>query len=178
MKKFIHVLLDTGHLYEIPASVIAQNRAKTMLEMHPEEFADLAAAELDTDELFEDSDQIRDWGLNQMNVPELMKEARLVRYTPPEQDFAGGEWSYHEHAAMIPQLETQTMLAMPVEMAVAAMAAHRNLCQVLQLNAEDGQPYAAVVLIQGGPAIVGTYVGALTHLTNVYVQPAPGQLPS
>lgn len=174
MKTFIQVLLTSGHLYEIPTKVVAENRAKTMLELHPDEFADIAAAELDTDELFEDNGQIRDWALNQMNAPDLMKDARLVRFTPPEPDFQSGDWSYHDTPAIIPQVDAQSVLQMPVEMALSAMAAHRNLCQVAVLNDDAKKPYAAIVLIQGGEAIVGTYVGALTHLTNTFVQPAAG----
>lgn len=173
MKPLIHVLLPTGHLYEIQTAVVAQNRAKTMFELHPDEFADMAAAMADTEELFEDNGEIRDWALNNMNTDELMNAARLVRFTPPEPDFQGGDWSYHDALAIIPQLDPQSVLAMPIEMALSAMAAHRNICQVTVLNDAAQKPYAAVVLVQGGEAIVGTYVGALTHLTNTFVRPDP-----
>lgn len=174
MKQFIRVLLPTGHLYEIPAQAIAENRAAYYHQAMADEFPTLDAALQDSIALFEDNTEIREWALNNMNVEELMKPARLVRYTQPEQDFAGGDWSFEDAGAIIPQLESQSMLAMPLEMALAAMAAHRNLCQVLTINSADGQPQAAVVVIQGGPAIVGTYVGALTHLTQAYVAPPAG----
>lgn len=172
MKPYAQILLPTGHLYEIPASAIVQSRAAYYHAEHKDEFPTIESAVEDTVELFADTYQVRDWALNNMQAEELMKHARLVRFTPPEVDFGAAEWSHHDAEAMIPQLESQTMLAVPVEMAVAAMAAHRNLCQILTLNADNGQPFAAVVLIQGGPGIVGTYVGALTHLTQAYVQPA------
>lgn len=174
MKKFIHVLLPTGHLYEIPTSVIAANRAAHYHEQFKDsEFPTLESAMQDTEELFEDNFQVKDWALNNMNVDELMKDARLIRFTPPETDFDGGDWSYHDSPAIIPQLDHQSVLAMPVEMALSAMAAHRNICQVAVLNDDQKKPCAAIVLIQGGEAIVGTYVGALTHLTNTFVQPDP-----
>lgn len=170
MRKFVHVLLPTGHLYEIPTATIAANRAAFYHAQISVEFPTLEDAQKDTEELFEDNTEVRDWAINNMNVPELMKDARLVRFTPPEMDFAAGDWSFHEHAAMIPQLESQTMLAQPLEMSVSAMAAHNNLCQILILNDDGGEPAAAVVLVRGPAAIVGTYVGALQHLTNVVTQ--------
>lgn len=178
MKPYFHVLLATGHRYEIPTAVVAENRAKAMLELHPDEFPDLAASMADSEELFEDNGQVRDWALNNMNVPELMKHARLVRYEPPEADFDGGDWSYHDAPALIPQLDAASVLGMPMEMAVSAMAVHRNLCQMVTLNNDDGTPGALVVLVQGPPALVGTYIGALQHLTTALLQPAQPQAAS
>jgi hypothetical protein len=177
LKPFIQVLLATGHLYEIPTLIVAKNRAAAMLELHPNEFEDLDAAMRDSEELFEDNAAVRDWALNNMNVEELMKEARLVRFTPPEPDFEGAEWSYHDAKAVIPQLDAETILSTPVELALSAMAAHNNICQLVPLL-NNGQPYAAIALVQGGPGIVGMYVGALTHLTNTFVAKAAGEAPA
>jgi len=174
LKPFIQVLLTTGHLYEIPTAPIAQNRATHYHEMFKDsEFPTLESALKDTEELFEDNFAVKDWALNNMSVEELMKGARLVRFTPPEIDLQDGDWSYHDMPAIIPQLDAQSVLAMPVEMALSAMAVHRNICQVVTLSDEAKKPCAAVVLVQGGEAIVGTYVGALTHLTNTFVKPLP-----
>lgn len=175
MKAFIQVLLPTGHLYEIPTAAIAQSRAAYYHEHHKDEFPTPEAALEDTQELFADTFQVKDWAMNNMNVPELMKDARLVRFTPKGIDFDGGEWSFHDAAALIPQLDATSVLAMPVEMALAAMAAHGHVCQVATLNDEAGKPAAAIVLIQGGQAIVGMYTGALTHLTNVLTKPQPAE---
>lgn len=170
MKPFIHVLLTTGHLYEIPTAAVVDSRAGYYHKQFKDtEFPTIESAKEDTEGLFEDSGEIRDWALNNMVAAELMEHARLVRFTPPEPDLAAGDWSYHEHNAIIPQLDSQTVMAMPLEMAVSAMATHKHICQITTFNDADGKPFAAMALITGPEAIVGTYVGAMQHLTNAYV---------
>lgn len=173
MKTFIHIALTaTGHLYEVPTQLVADSRAAAMLAAHPDEFKTIEEAMADTVGLFNDDDYaIQDWAVNNMQVKDIMNAARLVRFTPPDLDIANGaEWTFHDAPAIIPQLDAQSVLQMPVEMAVSAMAVHRNVCQLVTLNDEAGQPCAAIALVQGSPALVGSYVGALTHLTNTFVQ--------
>lgn len=171
MKTFIQLAFPTGHLYELPTSVIANNRAACMRGLHAEEFPTPESALEDTTELFEDEYQVKDWALNNMNPDEYMPHARLVRYTPPDKIPADAEWSYHDAPAIIAQLDEATVLDLPVEMTVAAMAAHNRVCQIAVLNGEDGKPQCAIVLIQGGPGVVGYYQGALELLTSRLVTP-------
>lgn len=174
MKPFLHVLLPTGHRYEIPTDVIAQSRAAYYHQQFKDtEFPTLEAALEDTQALFEDTREVKDWALNNMSVEDLMQHARLVRYEPPEHDLQAGDWSFHDAPALIPQIDAQTVLSMPLEMAVSAMAAHRNLCQMVTLNDAAGEPGALVVLVKGPSVLVAIYTGALQHLTNSLLLPQP-----
>lgn len=164
MLPFIRVALPTGHTYEIPVQPIADNRAQAMLALHPDEFSTIEESRLDTTELFEDSNEIRDWALNQMNPPEYMPHARLIRYAPPDVDMQTGEWTYHKEPALIPQIDATEVLAMPLELSVQAMALHQRVCQILKLNDADGKPTAAVILVSGGESVVNTFTGVLEHL--------------
>lgn len=176
MKKFIQLALATGALYEIPAEPIAQSRAKAMKELHADEFPTDESALKDTTELFaEDPSEIRDWALNNMNPADYMQHARLVRFTPPDFDPQHGEWSYHDLPAIIPQLDASQVLQLPVEMCISAMAMHGSVCQITILNDEARKPAAAIVLIRGSEAIIGTYYGALDQLTKAILAPAPEQ---
>lgn len=169
MKPFIRVAMPNGATYEIPSSIVAENRAKAMFESHPDEFATLELAMQDTTELFEDSYQLRDWLLNNMNAPEVMPHARMVRFTPPEVDLQFGEWSYHDMPAIIAQLDESTILDMPLEMALSAMSVHGKPCQVAALNDAQGNQQSLIVLIQGGPEITKFYAGGLERLTQSVV---------
>lgn len=170
MKPFLLLALATGHLFEIPTKAIAEDRAKHMLESHPADFATLEAALADTVDYFEDSFQIEDWAKNNMN--DILKDARLVRFTAPALDLNSAEWSFEDTPRIIPQIDPAQVLQMPVEMAMSAMAVYNNICQIVVLNDQSGKPNCAMVLIQGGQAIVGTYTGALQHLTNTFIAPA------
>lgn len=167
MKSLIQIALPTGHTYEIESQVIAENRAKCMLELHPDEFADIDAAMADTVELFDDNYEVRDWALNQMNPDEYMPIARLVRFVPPEIDFQSGDWSYHDAPAMVGELDGDQTMRSPVEAVLAIMAQSGRICNVTVLNDSDNKPFAGVAMFRGGQAVVGAYANALGITTNM-----------
>lgn len=169
MKPIIQLSFPSGHVYVAASQVIAENRAKTMLELHPDEFPDLASAMTDTVELFDDSDQIRDWGLNQMNFGEL--NAELVRYTPPEINAQEAEWDYIDHPPVMGELDGETLLRQPTELTLRTMAASRQMCNVTALNDADGRAYAAVVLVIGSESVIGTYINAMKTVTDHLMTP-------
>lgn len=178
MKAFLHITTPAGHVYELPTEPIAQHRAKAMLELHKDEFADIEAALADTRELFDDSYQIKDWASNNMNWSDLSDAARLIRYTPPGDGdlWFNGEFSYHDHQAMMGELDGATLMKQPVELVLNTMALSQQLCNVTVLNGPDGAPYAALALIIGNQPIIGSYVTALQFVGNQItggVQAAP-----
>lgn len=166
MKPFIQLTLSTGQTYEFPSQVIAANRAKCMLELHPDEFANLDAAMADTVELFDDSYEIRDWALNNMNPEDYMPFAQPVRFTAPERDFNTAEWSYHDAPAIVGEIDANDIMNAPVEAVVTSMAASRQLCNVSVLNGADGKPFAAIAVIIGHESVLHPYLNTLTNLTN------------
>lgn len=161
MKPFIQIALPTGHVYEVAARVVAENRAKVMQELHSQEFPTLDAAIADTSELFEDGYEIKDWALNQMNPEEILATARLVRFTPPEQDLQYGAWTYSDHPAPVAELDGNEIMQHPVESVLSTMAASNQLCNVTVLNGPDGNPHAAMALVIGDASIIGAYIAAL-----------------
>lgn len=162
MKQYIQLAQTSGRVYEIPVSAVAENRAKVMLELHPDEFANIDAAMADTVELFKDNlYDIRDWASNNMNWPDLEQHARLIRFTPPESQFHEGEWTYHDHPAIIGELDGQSIMESPLEALAAVMMESRQICNVTVLNAKDGQPFGAIAVILGPPNVVAAYITTL-----------------
>lgn len=167
MKQFTQISLPTGHMYEVPTDVIAQHRAAVMLNAHPEEFPTLESALEDSRGLFKDSDyDIRDWALNNMNQDEVLAHARLVRFTPPEQSLIDGEWAHSDTPAISGEIDGSTIMQQTVESVLSLMAASQQLCNVTVLNNEDGKPHAAMALIIGNEAIIGSYLTALQFVGN------------
>lgn len=167
MKPFIQIKLPTGHLYELPSEPIAQDRAKAMQMMHPDEFPTLESALEDSRELFKDDAwNVQDWAQNNMKLDEVLAHARLVRFTPPEQSLQDGEWSYTDAPAMVGEIDGTTIMQQPVEAVLSVMAASQQLCNVTVLNNEDGKPHAAMALIIGNEAIIGSYITALQFVGN------------
>lgn len=172
MKNFIHITRPTGHVFEIPTSVVANNRAAAMLAAHPDEFADLAAALADTTELFaEDSWNIKDCAANNMNWADLQANAKLVRFLPQQDsDWHEGDWTFQDAPALLGDLDGEQIMNQPVELVMHTMAATQQLCNVTVLNGDDGQPYGAFALIIGNGQVVGSYIQAMQmvgdHLTR------------
>lgn len=168
MKPFIRLVLPTGHIYEIAAQFIAENRAASMLELHPDEFKTLQESMLDTTELFEDNYEVRDWALNNMQQAELLAAARLVRFTMPEIDLQAADWEYQETQAIIPALDQNAIMTWPLELTLQAMAAQGKLCQLTKLGA-PGAEAVLLAVVQSNPAVVEMYSNTLVELTNFYV---------
>lgn len=166
MKPFICMALPTGHVYQFPAQIIAENRAKCMQELHPDEFPDLAAAMEDTVGLFEDDYEVRDWALNNMNPDEYMPQAVLVRFTPPERDYNAAEWTHHDAPAIVGEIEGQAVMEYPLEVLVTAMGLSRQLCNISVLNGADGKPFAAVAVMVGNEIVLQPYLTSLSRLTD------------
>lgn len=162
MKQFTQISLPTGHMYEVPTDVIAQHRAAVMLNAHPEEFPTLESALEDSRGLFKDSDyDIRDWALNNMNQDEVLANARLVRFTPPEQSLNDGEWTHSDAPTMSGEIDGNTIMQHPVESVLSVMAMSQQLCNVTVLNNADGKPYAAMAFIIGNEAVISAYLTAM-----------------
>lgn len=167
MKPFTQIALPTGHFYELPTEAIAQHRAAVMQKAHPDEFATLESALEDSRELFKDDDyNIQDWAQNNMQQDEVLSHARLVRFTPPEQSLQEGTWATSDQPAMSGEIDGSTIMQHTVESVLSVMAASQQLCNVTVLNGEDGKPHAAMALIIGNEAIIGSYLTALQFVGN------------
>jgi len=171
MKPFIQIALSSGHVFEVPTQAIAENRAKDMLDLHKDEFADLAAALADTTELFEDSSEIRDWALNNMNPSDYLPGSRLILFTPPEQDFNTAEWSYHDAPAIVGELDGETIMQTPLEYVASVMAASRQLCGITMCRSQAADEQVGVAVFLGPVSVTNTYAQALEVVTrNVAAQ--------
>ena len=174
MKSIVHITLATGHVFELPLAAIAANRAAVMLELHKDEFSDMEAAMGDTVELFNDDLwNAKDWACNNMNWSDLEPHARLVRFTPPKIDIHEGEWTYHDHPALVGELDAETILQSPVEFVVTTMAASKQLCNVTVLNAQDGKPFGLIALMYGTPEVISTYLSGLQTIGNALTATDP-----
>lgn len=173
MKAFIQIKLSTGHVYEVPSELIAQNRAAYYHGARPDEFPTLQSALEDTRGLFDDASEIKEWAANNMDLEDIRPQAVLVRFTPPdEQAWHEGEWSYHDQHAMIGELDGDAVMRQPLEATLNVMAASAQLCNVSIINSMDGQPQAAVAVILGNNAALSPFILALQHVANQFA-PAP-----
>lgn len=175
MKPFIRISMSNGMTFELATKAIADHRAKTMLEAHPDEFKDLAAANEDTIGLFtDDSWNIQDWAANNMNWSELEPHARMIRFTPPDMaQWHDGEVTYHDQPAMLGEVDGDAIMRQPLEVTLNVMAASAQLCNVSIINSPDGQPFAAAALILGGNEVLSPFVLALQHVAGQF---APASL--
>lgn len=162
MKKFLQITMSNGHVYEVPTSVIADNRATAMAALHPGEFATLSDAKEDTTALFDDdSFQIEDWAKNQMNWSEIVPHAKLIRALPRSSGWPNVEVTYHDHQALLGELDGDVIMSQPVELIMHTMATSGQLCNVTVLNGQDGKPYAAMALMFGNEAVINSYLTGL-----------------
>jgi hypothetical protein len=168
LKIFFQIAQPSGHVYEIPVAVVANHRAAYYHANNPDEFPTLESAMVDTVELFkDDAREIRDWAGNNMNWPDLERDAKLIRFTPPATDsWFEGEWSYHEHRAIMGELDGAAIMLSPVEAIVTAMQESAQVCNVTVLNAQDGKAFGAVAVIMGGQQVVDIFLNTLTQTTN------------
>ena len=173
MKPFVQIALSTGHVFEVKTEVIARDRAAAMLANHPDEFANLDEALVDTVELFDDADEIRDWALNNMNPPEYIGGARLIRFVAPEQDFDTAEWSFHDHNAIMGELDGEQILRQPVEAVLSVLAAAGQLCNVTVLNGDDGKPFGMLAVVIGNEPIIGAFISTLQYTAGQLSDGAP-----
>lgn len=181
MKQFIHVSMPTGHVYEIPTRVIAEHRAAYYHKDFPEEFPSLEVALKDTEELFGDPMQIREWALNEMDWAEVKKRARLIRFTPPVNNWDEAEWSFHDVQPPISDIDEETLLEMPIEMVIASMAAAGQLAHVAVMHDATKEPFGMLALVQGQTPIVGLYINAMQAATNLatkMMEPPPADVPT
>lgn len=178
MKPYFTVTMTTGHVFEFPAEMVVADRAAAMLKAHPDEFKTLEEARQDTIELFDDSDQIRDWALNNMDLGKNGERARLVRFNVTEHDYTTAEWAYSDTRALIGELDGESIMRSPVEAVMTAMAASGQLVNATVLQASDGSVMGAAVMIIGNKSIIDLYLGAVqtvgAHLDsrNAGIQPS------
>lgn len=172
MKQFTQITLATGHVYELPTEVIAQHRAEVMQRLHTSEFPTLESALADTHEVFQDHSEISDWAQNNMNPDDYLHAARLVRYTPPIQDFANANWSHSDQPAIIAELDGAAIMQQPVEAVLTAMAVSNQLVNVTVLNNDAGEAFAAMALMIGNEQVIGAFAKALEITANHLAKPA------
>ena len=175
MKPFIQIQLNTGHVYEVPTEAIVQNRAAYYHAERAAEFPTLQDAIDDTRGLFDDATEIKEWAANNMNWDELLPVAKLVRYSPPEvQAWNEGEWTYHDHQALLSELDGETLMGQPVELVLHTMAAHRQLCNITLMNGSDGKACAALALIIGSEPVLSSYLSGLNYISEQLAAMAAG----
>lgn len=168
MKPFFQITLTTGHVYELPTTVIAENRANYMLGAHPDEFKTIEEAMTDTVELFDDAYEVSDWAKNNMNPEDYLPRSRLIRFNQPERDFANAEWEAADTAAMVGEMEASEIMGAPVDYVLSVMSASGQACNITVMgDHQTKEPFAAVAVILGGEKVIGSYVETLQMVTQV-----------
>lgn len=170
MKPYIHVKFNDGSIFEVPTSIIVQDRAAYYHERDKDEFPTLDDAIKETTDLFsDDSFEIEDWAKNNMNWDEILPHARLIDFEASERDWSASDLSYHdERTTIAPPENVNDMGRIPLDLAIMQMGHQGNCCSFLPIAADaKGMPGGALVLVQGGSQIVQFYLNGLTELTQV-----------
>lgn len=178
MHEFMQLALPSGHVFEIPLRVIADDRAERDHAINPEKFGSLDAAREENMSLFaENASRARDWLLNAMDVEATMlKHGRLVGFKPPVLEWSLGHDTYHAEPAKVQEVTSETIAQLPVELVLQAMQQDAHLCSAhLIMNAATGEPQAGIFFVLGRPDVVGSYVNAMQITTNVVVQKLQGE---
>lgn len=182
MKPFIHVKFENGLTYQVPTSIIVQDRAACYHERDKDEFPTIEDAIKDSEELFAgDAFQIEDWARNNMNWEgEIKPHSKVIGHEPIAEDWMTAELSYHDKDIPIEPLTSgDGILEMPVSYAMlrmAARAASNNFCHINLFSGPDGQRVAALAMIYGGPKVVEFYLGGLNRLSETITEAANGSL--
>lgn len=168
MKPFLQIKFADGSIYEVPTSIIAQDRAEYYFENNKDEFATIEDAMTDTTELFaSDEYEITDWAQNNMNWAEVVPHARMIGYEPPAKDWANADITMHDASAVIEPIgDNEDILCLPLEFAMMRIAQARNICNQIIYHNDEGRALGALVLIQGGPTVVNFYTAGLNRLTE------------
>lgn len=168
MKPYLQLTLASGHVFEIPTKVIADDRAAYYFKVCPDDFKTFAEAEADTIGYFDDGRAITEWLFNSMDVEKIAKaHGRLVAFDPPSVDWGDCEAELTDEPATVQALSGETIMEMPVSMVSASMAATNELCAAQQImDTTTGQPQSAIVFINGGPEVVGAYLGGIKIITE------------
>ena len=169
MKAFIQFTLPTGHVFELSAKAVADDRAAYYFKHRPDEFKTLEEAQADTVGLFDDDFEVRDWLFNNMDVDATMLEhGRLIAFNPPAHDWNEAESSHHDAPAPFTPIAADQVFEAPVELLVSEMASANEVCSVRLMNGtDDGEPHQALALVAGGPAVVNRYITALQITTDL-----------
>lgn len=88
-ERYFFIIMPDGSEWAVPVSVIAAHRSATVREVDPD----------DTEELFEDDEQIADWAQNNMGWDEVKAHAKQVKepQTPDYEDgWVNGAWEVGE----------------------------------------------------------------------------------
>lgn len=168
MKEFIRFSLPSGHVFELNARVVADDRAACYHKHNPDEFKTLDEAREDTIGLFDDDFEVYDWLANNMDIDEVMaKHGRLVAFKPHALAWHEADRTHTDERAAVEPVSGDDIMSVPVEMVISQMAGNGELCNVtLMNNPETGQPQSAMVFIHGGPAVVDTFIQGLQAITN------------
>ncbi len=165
MNKFLTITFSTGHIYEVPAAAVAEDRTAYYAVQDPDRTREQHAAE--TEAMFASEFELFDWAKNNMNWSDLQKRARLVGFNAP--DF-GGLWddavlSTSEDQAMPDVISLgEDALTAPIEMVLSQTVAEGAHCTLLAFQQPDTKAVtSAVVAIVGAPDVVEGYIATIAN---------------
>lgn len=166
MKPFVNFTFPSGHVYRVPTSVIAANRAKHYAsEFDGDEQRSLKE---DTEPLFTSHpNEVNEWAKNNMNWEELADQAFLIRFEGSDPANAWMEATGEVSDGELPgQLRGETLLRQPLEMILATMAAEQSNVNAIYVERPGGANKIAFITIRGPESVVDAYMMMLNHFTH------------
>lgn len=176
MKKFVRIQFHTGHVYEVPASVIADDRTSYYAMQEPERTREQHSFE--TRELFKSDFNLFDWAKNNMNWSDLKKYARMVEFKAPDLQAA---WDDAELVSTDEQRPFDIVslgedaVSAPLEMALAQVVASGEKACIFAFQQPDTKKTtSAVIAVVGDEDIVHGFVGVVAQFDDMLRKLAAG----
>lgn len=165
MKPFINITFASGHVFQMPAAAVAENRTAYYRMIEPDRTPEQHAAE--TAMLFESDAAVFDWVRGNMNWRDVEKLAHLVAFKPA--DFVG---SWQDAELMAADESTKPdLVAMgnrivdaPIELALSQANVEGVNCLMFGvLSQEPGQINMAIAALLGPAEVTHAYIAAIHH---------------
>ena len=90
MRKYIRVKMNDGTIWDVPATLVATDRADYYDEKEP------GCWQEEYDFTMEEEDELLDWALNNMNWGDVVEHAKMVGRNEEASDYQKG-WVNGEH---------------------------------------------------------------------------------
>lgn len=163
MKPFIQITFSSGHVFEVPTAVVAENRTAYYAMVEPGRTRQQHEAE--TAIFFESDSYLFDWMRGNMNWDEIEKHAMLVAYKPVNFKAAWPDAELQtEFTAAKPDLMSLGPRAIdaPIELAVAQTASEGANCLIFAMHGDSADAITiAAVTVQGTPEVVHAYIAVI-----------------
>jgi hypothetical protein len=168
MKPFIQLAFPSGHVFEVPSSVVADDRTAYYAVSQPERTREQHAAE--TASLFTSEFEVVDWLMFNMNWADLEPHAKLIDYRAPDLRAAFDDAvATFESAPAMPDVVSKGVASTVVPIGLAmnqAVASGKGALMLAFQNEDTKRVQFAFLALCGHPDIVEGYIAVCNQFSQ------------